>query len=300
MSVLASHLKPYRGEGDGNGLGLMAEYLYGGRGVLFWVTMIATFMILILAANTAYADFPRLASIVARDGYLPRQFFNRGARLVFSNGVLFLAVVAGILIVAFDGDISKLIPLYAFGVFTGFTLSQSGMVVHHWKEREPRWRLGMAINGVGAVTTGLIATIVVVSKFTEGAWIPALLIPMMVVAFRSIGRHYQKVRRTVQRRARLPAPPRDAHDDRARRRRQQGRAPRHPVRPLAAPRPHRRRLTVASDDEDRKRIEADWERFEIPIELHRRVLALPRADQAGAGVHRRDRRASTRTTSSPS
>ena len=91
MSVLASHLKPYRGEHDGNGLGLMAEYVFGGKGMLFWMLMVGTFMILILAANTAYADFPRLASIIARDGFLPRQFFNRGARLVFSNGVIFLA-----------------------------------------------------------------------------------------------------------------------------------------------------------------------------------------------------------------
>ena len=198
VSVLASHLKPYRGESDGNGLGLMAEYLYGGKGFMFWLTMIATFMILILAANTAYADFPRLASIIARDGFLPRQFFNQGARLVFSNGVLFLALVAGTLIVAFDGDISKLIPLYAFGVFTGFTLSQTGMVRHHLRHREPvGGELGMAINGIGAVTTGLIASVVVVSKFTEGAWIPAVLIPVMVLGFRAIGRHYEKSRGAV-------------------------------------------------------------------------------------------------------
>ncbi len=99
VSMLAAHLKPYRGPDDGNGLGLMAEHIYGGKGVLFWMLMIGTFLILILAANTAYADFPRLASIIARDGYLPRQFFNRGARLVFSNGVIFLAAIASILIV---------------------------------------------------------------------------------------------------------------------------------------------------------------------------------------------------------
>ena len=128
---------------------------------MFWLTMIATFLILILAANTAYADFPRLASIIARDGFLPRQFFNRGARLVFSNGVLFLATVAALLIVAFKGDISKLIPLYAFGVFTGFTLSQTGMVRHHLRLREPNWRRGAVINAIGAVTTGIIAVIVV-------------------------------------------------------------------------------------------------------------------------------------------
>ena len=109
----------------------MAEHIYGGKGMLFCITQFSTFAILILAANTAYADFPRLSSIIAKDGFLPRQFANRGDRLVFSNGVIFLAVVAGVLIVVFGGDISKLIPLYAFGVFTGFTLSQAGMVRHH-------------------------------------------------------------------------------------------------------------------------------------------------------------------------
>ena len=198
VSVLASHLKPYRGEGDGNGLGLMAQYLYNGKGVMFWLTMIATFSILILAANTAYADFPRLSSIIARDGFLPRQFGNRGDRLVYSNGVIFLAVVASLLIIAFNGDISKLIPLYAFGVFTGFTLSQSGMVRHHLRLREPHWQAGMTINAIGAVTTGLIAGIVVVSKFTEGAWIPAALIPLMVWGFRSVGNHYKRVRTAAQ------------------------------------------------------------------------------------------------------
>jgi amino acid transporter len=267
VSVLASHLKPYRGEEDGNGLGLMAEYLYGGRGVLFWMTMIATFMILILAANTAYADFPRLASIIARDGFLPRQFFNRGARLVFSNGVLFLAIVAGALIVAFQGDISKLIPLYAFGVFTGFTLSQSGMVRHHLRHREPRWKLGMAINGVGAVTTALIAGIVVVSKFTEGAWIPAVLIPLMVALFRAIGRHYAKGRRAV---AVEPGywPQRETHTmvvlvggiNKGVLHGLQYARSLAPDRLIA--------VTVASDDDDRQRIEQQWADYGVPIELH--------------------------------
>ncbi|MGE0881640.1 MAG: APC family permease [Acidimicrobiia bacterium] len=197
VSILASHFRPFRGENDGNGLGLIAQHVYGGKGVLFWATLIATFAILILAANTAYADFPRLSSIIARDGFLPRQFANRGDRLVFSNGVLFLAVMASALIVAFKGEISALIPLYAFGVFTGFTLSQSGMVIHHLRLKAPNWKPSMVINAVGAVTTGIIAIIVVVSKFTEGAWIPAILIPIMVTLFRSIGKHYTRVKAHV-------------------------------------------------------------------------------------------------------
>lgn len=267
VSVLASHLKPYRGESDGNGLGLMAQYLYNGKGVMFWLTMIATFFILILAANTAYADFPRLSSIIARDGFLPRQFGNRGDRLVYSNGVIFLAVVASLLIVAFQGDISKLIPLYAFGVFTGFTLSQSGMVRHHLKHKEPHWQLGLTINAIGAATTGLIAGIVVVSKFTEGAWIPAALIPLMVWGFRSVGKHYTRVRSAAQ----VP----DGY-----------KAPRHThtvvvlvggvtkgvlnavqyARSLAPDR--LLAVSVVHEAEDQEHMADAWERHKIPVELH--------------------------------
>ncbi len=267
VSVLASHLKPYRGEEDGNGLGLMAEYLYDGKGVMFWMTMIATFFILILAANTAYADFPRLASIIAKDGFLPRQFFNRGARLVFSNGVLFLALVAASLIVAFKGDISKLIPLYAFGVFTGFTLSQTGMVRHHLKHREPRWQAGLAINAVGAVTTGLIAMIVVVSKFTEGAWIPAVLIPIMVLMFKTIGGHYTAGRAAV---AVEPGywPQRETHTMVV----LVGginKGVLHGVQYARSLAPDRiMAVTVASDDDERLSLEQQWRDFDVPIELH--------------------------------
>ena len=267
VSVLAVHLKPFRGEHDGNGLGLMAEYLYNGKGVMFWATMIGTFLILILAANTAYADFPRLASIVAKDGFLPRQFFNRGARLVFSNGVIFLAAVASLLIVAFNGDISKLIPLYAFGVFTGFTLSQSGMVVHHFKLKEPNWKFGAVINAIGAFMTGLIAIIVVVSKFTEGAWIPALLIPIMVISFKAIGNHYDKGRKAVQVE---PGywPRRETHTmvvlvggiNKGVLHGLQYAKSLNPDRLVA--------VTVASDDEDRIRIEKQWAEFKVPIELN--------------------------------
>lgn len=267
VSILASHLKPYRGESDGNGLGLMAQYLYDGKGFMFWATMIGTFSILILAANTAYADFPRLSSIIARDGFLPRQFANRGDRLVFSNGVIFLAAVASILIVVFKGDISALIPLYAFGVFTGFTLSQSGMVMHHIKLKEPRWKISLVINAVGAVTTGLIAGIVVVSKFTEGAWIPAALIPIMVTIFFTIGKHYKRVKKA------LVVP----EGYKARRRTHfvvvlVGKVNRgvldaigyarslNPERILA--------LSVVQDPEEERLLHEQWHEYDIPIELH--------------------------------
>ena len=267
VSVLAAKLKPFRGDKDGNGLGLMAEHIYGGKGTLFWMLMVGTFLILILAANTAYADFPRLASIIARDGYLPRQFFNRGARLVFSNGVIFLATVAGVLIVVFNGDISKLIPLYAFGVFTGFTLSQAGMVRHHLKLKEENWRFGLTINAIGAASTGLIALVVVVSKFTEGAWIPAALIPIMVFAFRAIGKHYKRSRGAVVAPAGYRAP-RETHTmvvlvggvNKGVLRAVQYARSLNPDRILA--------VTVASNDEERKAVEDQWKAFEVPIELH--------------------------------
>lgn len=197
VSVLASHLKPFRGEDDATGIALMAAQVYGGRGVLFWMTQIATFAILILAANTAYADFPRLSSIIARDGFLPRQFANRGDRLVYSNGVLVLATLASVLIVVFKGNISALIPLYAIGVFTGFTLSQAGMVMHHRRLREPRWQLSAAINGLGAVTTGIVALVVIVSKFTEGAYLPAFVITALVLLLRGISKHYSRLGREL-------------------------------------------------------------------------------------------------------
>lgn len=267
VSVLASKLKPFRGEEDGNGLGLMAEHIYGGKGVMFWLTMIATFLILILAANTAYADFPRLASIVSSDSFLPRQFSNRGSRLVYSNGVLFLALIATILIVVFKGDISALIPLYAFGVFTGFTLSQTGMVKHHLKHKVGNWRLGLAINAVGALTTGLIAVIVVVSKFTEGAWIPAALIPLMVVGFKAINGHYRKASASVV--APLAyQPPRETHTmvvlvgD-------VNKAVLNAIQYASSLRPDRLlALTVVSTDDERLAVEKQWADFNVPIELH--------------------------------
>src|SRR5581483_1310124 len=192
VSVLAHRLHPTPSDTE-TLLSVMGAAVFGRGTVLYLLLQISTFAILILAANTAYADFPRLSSIIARDGYLPRQLANRGDRLVFSNGVLVLAAVAALLIVAFKGDTSALIHLYAVGVFTGFTLSQAGMVQHHRRVREPAWRRGMVINAVGAAATGIVLAVVIVSKFAEGAWIPVVLIPFIVAFFRAIKRHYTHV-----------------------------------------------------------------------------------------------------------
>jgi hypothetical protein len=267
VSILASHLHPLRGDEDPTVIALMAEYVYGGKGVLFWVTQLATFAILILAANTAYADFPRLSSIIARDGYLPRQLANRGDRLVFSNGIIFLAVMAGVLIAIFNGNISALIPLYAFGVFTGFTLSQAGMVVHHLRLREPHWRSSTAINAVGCVATGVVAIVVVVSKFTKGAWIPAVLIPVMVLGFRIVSRHYRHVRAVVATAAPY-APMRKTHlvvvlvgsVNKGVIQAIQYAKSLAPERLIA--------VSVVTDAEEQERLAQDWADHDMPIPLH--------------------------------
>jgi hypothetical protein len=149
--------------------------------------------ILVLAANTAYADFPRLASIVARDRFLPRQFMNQGDRLAFSNGIILLSVLAGGLLFAFGGDTHALIPLYMIGVFVSFTLSQAGMVIHWRKLRTPGWRSSAAINGFGAIVTGIVLLIVATTKAFEGAWIVLVMMPMLVLMFEMIRRHYDQV-----------------------------------------------------------------------------------------------------------
>jgi amino acid transporter len=272
ISILASRLKPFRGSEESTGIALMAQHVFGGRNVLFWMMQIATFTILILAANTAYADFPRLSSIIARDRFLPRQFANRGDRLVYSNGVIFLAIVASILIIVFKGDISKLIPLYAFGVFTGFTLSQTGMVKHHLKHKEPNWKAGMIINAVGAFATGLIALIVVASKFTEGAWIPAALIPLMVWGFRAIGRHYERCATVVHAEPGYRAT-RETHTMVV----LVGNINKgvlHGIQYAQSLRPDRiMAVSVVSDDEERKHIEQQWADFNVSLDLH--VLYSP-------------------------
>jgi amino acid transporter len=202
ISVLASNLKPTVLEPAAQDyqtlLSLMGRYVYGGATPLYYILQFSTFAILILAANTAFADFPRVSSIIASDGYLPRQLANRGDRLVFSNGIVVLCLVAAGLIVAFGGDTSALIPLYAVGVFTGFTLSQAGMVIHHREVKEKGWRRNQIINAVGSVATFIVLLVVVVSKFTIGAWIPAVLIPLIVVLFKSIHRHYLRVSTAIE------------------------------------------------------------------------------------------------------
>jgi hypothetical protein len=171
----------------------LARGVFGGRGAAYYAVQAATTLILILAANTAFSDFPRLSSIIARDRYLPRQFMNQGDRLAFSNGIVALSVLAGILIVAFGGDTHALIPLYMIGVFVSFSLSQGGMFLKWRREREEGWRTHAFVNGLGAVLTAVVLVIVAVTKFAEGAWLIIAVTPLLVLHFRSIRRHYEKV-----------------------------------------------------------------------------------------------------------
>jgi hypothetical protein len=171
----------------------IARGVFGGRGVPYYIVQAATMLILVLAANTAYADFPRLASILARDKYVPRQLMNQGDRLAFSNGIIGLSVFASILLVAYGGDTHALIPLYMIGVFVSFTLSQAGMVIHWRRLRGPGWKTSAVINGVGAFVTGIVLIVVAITKAREGAWIILLLIPVHVFLFRATRRHYDEV-----------------------------------------------------------------------------------------------------------
>jgi amino acid transporter len=164
-----------------------------GTSPFYYVIQAATALILLLAANTSFADFPRLSSLLARDRFLPRQLVNRGDRLVFSNGIIVLALLASLLIVLFQGDTHALIPLYAVGVFISFTLSQAGMVLHHLRLREAGWRRGILINGTGAVTTAVVLTVVAATKFVHGAWLVLVMIPILVGMFYAIHRHYRQV-----------------------------------------------------------------------------------------------------------
>ena len=161
-----------------------------GEGAMYFVIQAATMAILILAANSAFAGFPRLASLLARDGFMPRQMAEIGDRLVFSNGIMILGAFSGFLIVMFQGETHALIPLYAVGVFLSFTLSQAGMVQRWISMRGPHWRKKLAVNGIGAVATATATLIIAGTKFIHGAWIVIVLLPLLIMIFRGIHSHY--------------------------------------------------------------------------------------------------------------
>ena len=169
----------------------LGRAIFGG-GPLYYVLQYATLLILILAANTSYADFPRLSSLVAKDGFLPRQLSHLGDRLVFSNGIKALSVFAAVLLIIFKGNVNSLLPLYAVGVYTSFTLSQSGMVAHWFKEKGSGWIGSSILNGLGALTTLVVLAVIILTKFKDGAWVVVIAIPLVVLLFVKIHDHYQE------------------------------------------------------------------------------------------------------------
>src|SRR6266478_4982787 len=193
-------------------IGQIAQQVFTGRLLfLYPVFILATLLFLTLAANTSYSDFPRLASLLARDDFLPHQFACRGDRLAFSIGIVFLATLASLLLIVFKGDTTRLISLYAVGVFLSFTLSQGGMVRHWWRLRREQkgWQRSLAINGLGALTTLVVALVIASTKFLEGAWIVVVLIPLLVLMFLGIGYHYRRVE--GERTTSVPIHPKDIH-----------------------------------------------------------------------------------------
>jgi amino acid transporter len=182
-----------------------------GASPFYYAVQGVTMLILVLAANTSFADFPRLASFLARDRFIPRQFANRGDRLAFSNGIIILALLSIALLVLFQGDTHALIPLYALGVFVSFTLSQSSMVRYWFRHRGRSWPLRALLNGTGAVATGAVALIIGLTKFTHGAWIVVVLLPCMIALFMTIRRHYDDVALQLSVEGVVPRPPPAGH-----------------------------------------------------------------------------------------
>jgi amino acid transporter len=229
---------------------------------MYPVFQVATLLILTLAANTSYSDFPRLASLLARDKFLPGQFAFRGDRLAFTTGIVFLALLAILLLIVFDGVTTQLINLYAVGVFLSFTLSQGGMVLHWWRLRRDHkgWLRSMFINGLGAFTTLIVALVIATTKFLEGAWIVVVLIPLLVLMFMAINRHYERVER--EKVTYIPIHPQDIHHrvivpiaglDRA------------AIQSLAYARSISKHVTavhVAVDVEDANKVREAWERWQ--------------------------------------
>ncbi len=190
VSYLATHMGLVPGQETI--ISQIAQAVFGTT-IFYYIFQIATTGILVIAANTAFADFPRLSSVLARDNYMPHQFLFRGDRLSFSTGIIALGSIAVLLVVIFGGNVDSLIHLYAVGVFLAFTMSDSGMVVHWWKTRGPHWKRSLAINGTDAVFTSSILVIVAITKFALGAWIVVVLIPLIAGFFLFVHRHYTRV-----------------------------------------------------------------------------------------------------------
>lgn len=203
----ANHVVYAHGYDQESAISLVARAVFHNNETLRGMVLVATALILLIAANTSFADFPRLSSILARDGFMPRQLSNLGDRLVYSNGIILLGVFSSLLIVAFHGKTDRLIPLYAVGVFLAFTLSQAGMVRHWLKLRGSGWHWKAVINGLGATATGIVLIVVLIEKTLEGAWIVVIIIPVMIWMMDKVYQHYQYMRSQLSLIGYEPEPP---------------------------------------------------------------------------------------------
>jgi amino acid transporter len=264
VSLLASRLHPVPLEEGESVFSQMGRHVFG-EGIVYFILQIFTALILMLAANTAYADFPRLSSIVAKDGFLPRQFMNRGDRLVFSNGVIVLSIAAIALVWIFGGVETALIPLYAVGVFTSFTLSQLGMVLYQ-KKAEHRSVSGMFISSLGAFATFVVLCVVAITKFTRGAWVSILVVLTVYTLFKSVHRHYKRVQMSI-------AVPGDYRPQRMNHTVMVlvGRMHRGTLHALEYARSlapnHLVAITIVSDEEEKTKVLEQWNQFNIDIPL---------------------------------
>jgi amino acid transporter len=276
-----------RAEPDGNPsvISQIAAAVFGGNSVLFYLFQAATAGILVLAANTAFTGFPVLASILGRERYLPRQLHNRGDRLVFSNGILLLAGAAVALIVGFHANIDRLIQLYIIGVFTSFTLSQCGMVVH-WQrqlvdvrqpDRRRAIRRSQIVNAAGAVATGIVLVVVFATKFTHGAWLAVAAMVVLFFVMRGVNRYYDRFAREIAADNGAPTLPSRVHAIVL-----VSRLHRPALRALALARATRpdvvEAVTVEVEEGETRELAAEWERRRIPVAL--KVLAAPYRDLA--------------------
>ena len=272
VSYLAvyTHVRPYQ-SGNPTLIGQLASWVLGsspaGR-VFFYLFQAATLAILILAANTSYADFPRLASFAATDAFLPRQFTKRGHRLVFSNGIITLSLAAAGVIVAFAANYNRMLPLYAIGVFTSFTLSQAGMTRRHLRLREPGWRYGIVVNGLGALVTFVVLLDIIQTKFAAGAWIVLITLPVLVFLLGRTNRAYARELSGLKVEAtEVLAPPKPRHEvvvfldhlDRAALGALQYARQLNPLSITA--------LHVAADPDAAKRLAAVWGKVRLPVPL---------------------------------
>jgi amino acid transporter len=227
ISFLAKHVGTVPSEYE-TVISQLSRTAFGGQGVFYLCTIAATSVILIMACNTSFAGFPRLSAMMAADGFLPRQLTYRGSRLVYSRGIMALALIAAVLIVIFNASVTGLIPLYAIGVFLSFTLSQAGMARRWWKighlqpgievkergstlRHQANWRMKMIINGFGSLCTAVVVIVFSVTKFFEGAWIVLVLIPLMVVVLRGIHNHYRRLERSLSLESFGEPPPEPRH-----------------------------------------------------------------------------------------